>query len=290
MSNAARTFAWDDAAGSAVDDAEALLPDVLNGAHRRVQHAGIYDAADWYDVDYAGYIGEQPFYVKLCERFVQAGDVVVELGAGTGRLTLPLARHGRLVHAVEPAASMRERLLDKVSRHAELQIVVEDALAETFSTSSSPPRLIVFPFNGLLHIGNRATLDRSLRHIYDRLADHGHFALDITGPYWETIRRGRIGWGRVDERVHPTSGRRFLTSDRSAYDPATRTMHIDIRYALVDDDVIFQTALTQHMWTTGEMLHAVEDAGFVVEEAYGDVDFSAFNEGSPRLMLSARKR
>lgn len=284
------TFSWNDASGAALDDAEALLPDLLQSAHRRVVHACIYDAAEWYDVDYAGYVGELPFYVKLCERFVVAGDVVVELGAGTGRLTLPLARNGRRVHAVEPAASMRERLRDKVARHPELQIVVEDGLAETFGPSSSPPRLILFPFNGLLHISDRPTLDRSLRHIHHRLADDGRFAVDITGPYWETIRRGRIGWGRVDERVHPVSGRRFLTCDRSAYDPASRTMRIDIRYALVDDDVIFQTALTQHMWTTTELLHAVEGAGFVVDEAFGDVDFSAFDEGSPRLLLHAIKR
>jgi cysteine synthase A len=36
---------------------------------------------------------------------VSPGGVVVELGAGTGRLTLPLAAGGRRLHAVEPAAS-----------------------------------------------------------------------------------------------------------------------------------------------------------------------------------------
>ena len=283
-------FSWNDADGAAFDDAEILLPDLLQSTHRHVVHSGIYDAADWYDVDYAGYVGELPFYVRLCERFVGVGDVVVEVGAGTGRLSLALARNGRRVHAVEPAASMRGRLLQKVANHPELHIVVEDGLAENFGPSSSPPRLIVFPFNGLLHIADRATLDRSLRHIHHRLADDGRLAVDITGPYWETIRRGRIGWGRVDERVHPVSGRRFLTCDRSAYDPASRTMRIDIRYALVDDDVVIQTALTQHMWTTTEVLNAVENAGFVVDEAFGDVDFSAYDEGSPRLLLHARRR
>ena len=286
-------FSWHDVKGAAATDGEDLLPETLQAVSRRVQHAGIYDAADWYDVDYAGYIAEVPFYQRLCDRFVGAGDVVVEIGAGTGRLTLPLARGGRLLHAVEPAAGMRERLLHKVARHPELQIHVEDALAETFSSStmlsSSLPRLIVFPFNGVLHIHERAVLDRSLRHIHTRLADDGRFALDITGPYWETIRRGRIGWGRVDERVHPATGRRFLTCDRSAYDAVSRVMRIDIRYAIVDDDVIVQTALTQRMWTTTEMLGAVEGAGFVVDDVYGDVDFSSYNEGSPRLLLSGRK-
>lgn len=284
------TFSWHDVDGAARDDGEQLLPEALQAMQRRVEHAGIYDAGDWYDVDYAGYIAELPFYTRLCDRLVGAGDVVVEVGAGTGRLTLPLARGGRIMHAIEPAAGMRRRLEQKVARHPELQIVVEDAVGATFSAPPYPPKLVLFPFNGLLHVSTRDELDRTLHHIHTRLAVDGRFALDITGPYWETIRRGRVGWGRVDERVHPQSGRRFLTCDRSAYHPATKTIRIDIRYALVDDDTIVQTALTQRMWTTTEMLAAVEGAGFVVEDVYGDVDLSAFTDGSPRLLLAAKKR
>jgi SAM-dependent methyltransferase len=271
-----------------IDD-ESLLPDCLLSTRRRIVRAGIYDAAEWYDVDYAGYIAELPFYTRLCERLADANDVVVEVGAGTGRLTLPLARAGHRLHAVEPALGMRTRLLSKAAKHANYDIVVEDALASTFSGPPQLAKVIIFPFNGLLHLGDRASLDQSLRHIHHRLADDGAYAFDMTGPYWETMRQGRMPWGRVDERVHPSTGQRFYTCDRSTYDEEHRTMHIDIRYALVDDDVIHQTLLTQFMWTTTEMLSAVEEAGFAIEHAAGDVDDSAFTDGSSRLLAVARK-
>lgn len=41
-------------------------------------------------------------------------DVVVELGAGTGALALPVARRCRHLHAVEPSPAMRARLEEKV--------------------------------------------------------------------------------------------------------------------------------------------------------------------------------
>lgn len=272
-----------------IDD-ESLLPDCLQSTHRRIVQAGIYDAAEWYDVDYAGYIAELPFYTRLCERLVGTDDVVVEIGAGTGRLTLPLARARHRLHAVEPARGMRSRLLAKVAKHADYDIVVEDALASTFSAPRGVAKVIIFPFNGLLHLSTRASLIESLRHIHHRLADDGAYAFDMTGPYWETMRQGRMPWGRVDQRVHPTTGQTFYTCDRSTYDDKQRTMHIDIRYALVGDDVIHQTLLTQFMWTTTEMLAAVEEAGFAIEHAAGDVDDSAFTDGSSRLLAVARKR
>lgn len=279
-------FSWSDTAGDA-DDGEALLPDALQAQRRRLVTAGIYDAGDWYDVDYAGYLGELMFYRQVCDDVVPPGGLVVELGAGTGRLTVPLATGGRRLHAVEPAASMRARLLRKLSTHR-LHVEVEDALAHTFVGPASLADLVIFPFNGVLHLQGRAVLDESLGHIRRRLRPGGRLAMDLTGPYWESIRRGRIPWGRVDERIHPTTGVPFLTCDRSAYHGPTRTMRIDIRYAAGDDDVLIQTALFQQMWTTTEILAAVVAAGFVVETAFGDVNLGPFHEGAPRLLLVAR--
>lgn len=279
-------FSWDDIAG-AVDDGDALLPTGLQRGARRLVEADIYDAGDWYDVDYAGYLGELMFYRQVCDAVVPAGGVVVELGAGTGRLTLPLAAGGRRLHAVEPAASMRARLLHKMSRQG-ASVDVEDALGHTFAGPATPASLIIFPFNGILHVHGRFALDETLRHIRERLAPGGRFAVDLTGPYWESIRRGRIPWGRVDERVHPKTGMPFLTCDRSAYHGPSRLMRIDIRYAPGDSDELIQTALFQFMWTTTEILAGIADAGFFVEEAFGDVDLGPYHEGAPRLLLVAR--
>ncbi len=295
-------FSFDDGISDG-GDGDDDLPALLSTQGRQVERAGIYDAADWYDVDYAGYLGELAFYRRVCEG-LRPGGVVVEVGAGTGRLTIPLCgRHSDHashpvghIHAVEPAASMRGRLERKLmlGLAGACRVDLEDALAHTFVGPQKDgvvvdADIVIFPFNGILHLDSPDLLAVSLRHIFAKTKAGGVFALDMTGPYWESIRRGRVPWGRADERVHPSTGERFWTCDRSAYDAARRVMRIDIRYALVGGDRLIETSLFQHMWTTNEILQAVCAAGFLVEAAYGDVDLSPFSEGAPRLLLIARR-
>lgn len=267
-------------------DDESALPDALQG--RRWRPVGIYQAPEWYDVDYAGYRGEEGFYRLVLERCARAGQLVVELGAGTGRLALRYAAAGFRVHAVEPAAAMRALLLDKAAAAglagSEL-FSVEDATAATFAPPERPA-VVIFPFNGLLHLGSRDELLGSFAHVREVLRPQGCFALDCTGPYWDAMLYGPTTWGRADERVHPTSGAKVLTCDRSAYHPATRQMRIDIRYILEGDDEGVQIELNQTMWTWQQVLGALGAAGFSIEQQLGDVDLSPFDEGSPRLLVS----
>ena len=286
-------------AKAVVVDEEALLPDALRADRRRFVCHEIYDAADWYDVDYAAYRGELNFYRLLLGRHAR-GRAVVEIGAGTGRLSLPLCESGGpeqrfFLHAVEPAPAMRQRLRDKRDKAGldDTRLAIEDAYADTFiGPDVAAIGLVIFAFNGVLHLGSPAELSACLRHIHAKLADDGAVAIDLTPPYWETMLRGSVPWGRIDERIHPTSGRRFLTCDRSRYEPADRTTHIDIRYAYDDAsacDPGVQIALRQHMWTSPEILQALQDARFVVDACFGDVDLSSYTEGSPRLLVSAKK-
>ena len=97
-------------------------------------------------------------------------------------------------------------------------------------------------------------------------------------------------WGRADERTHHLTGKRVLTCDRSSYEPSTREMRIDIRYLLEGERQGTEIALFQVMWTWQQVLGALEESGLAIDLLYGDVDMAPFDEGSPRLLVSARKR
>lgn len=268
-------------------DDESALPSALQG--RRWREVDIYEAPDWYDVDYAGYRGEEAFYRLILERCAKGGRLVVELGAGTGRLALRFASVGFRVLAVEPAPAMRAHLLEKAAAAGlvgSVGFAVQDALAATFAPPE-PPAVVMFPFNGLLHLGTTTELEASFAHVRDQLAPDGRFAIDCTGPYWDAMLFGPTAWGRADERVHPKTGALVHTCDRCAYDAATRQMRIDIRYLLDGHDEGVQIELRQTMWTWQQVLGALGRTGFIVEQQLGDVDLAPFDEGSPRLLVSA---
>jgi SAM-dependent methyltransferase len=271
-------------------DDESALPDSLTSKNVRFSRGNIYDEPGWYDVDYAGYRGEEAFYRLVLSKAVKPGGVVVELGTGTGRLALRFAADGFRVHGVEPSDKMRGLFEEKRDK-AGVDVVNEDATAATFAgPRAGRVDVVMFPFNGLLHVKTREEMLASFRHVREKLDDDGRFALDITGPYWDSMLYGPTAWGRSDERTHPLSGKLVHTGDRSAYDASTRQMRIDIRYVVDGEKAGAEITLLQTMWTWQQVLGALNESGFAVDLLFGDVDMAPFDEGATRMLVSCRKQ
>lgn len=262
----------------------------------RYRRAAFYDVPDCYDVDYAGYTAELPFYRMLCSQHLRPGGCFVELGAGTGRIGLRFAEEGLRVHAVEPSAAMRGVLLQKLEEKLDASVprglvTVEDATAGTFEgPADARPDVVALPFNAVLHLGSRQALRESFEHVRARVDERARFAVDLTGPSWDAMCVGGLDWGRVDERVHPRTGERILTCDKTEYRPADRVLVSTFRFVEEGSDEGEELRLEQRMWTWQEVLHALELAGFEVEMMFGDVDFAPFSEKSPRALVVARPR
>lgn len=137
------------------------------------------DSADIYDLQYEAYRADVPHYVRLAD---DVGGPVLELGAGTGRITEALARAGHRVVGVEPAGAMRERAAarfgnapwaERITLHAgdmrDLQ------LGEHFP-------LIIAPFNTLMHAYTLEDQDRTMQSVLAHLTPGGVFAFDLYRP------------------------------------------------------------------------------------------------------------
>ena len=96
----------------------------------------------WHDLECGGYLEDLHLWRELADRF---GDPVLDVGAGTGRIALDLARHGHAVTALDHDAS----LIGELRRRAagiELVAVVADArdfdLGQQFALCVMPMQTI----------------------------------------------------------------------------------------------------------------------------------------------------
>ena len=128
----------------------------------------------WHDVECSRYVADLPVWRELAR--VEAGPVL-DVGAGTGRVTLDLARHGHRVVALdrEPAflATLRERAGD-----LPVETVVADASG--FDLGGRRFGLVIAPMQTIQLLGDvgRAGFLRSAR---AHLVPGGLLACAMTG-------------------------------------------------------------------------------------------------------------
>lgn len=134
------------------------------------------DSADIYDLQYETYRSDIPHYVRLADEF---GGPVLELGAGTGRVTEALARAGHDVVAVEVSQAMLDRAIERFGDAPWSNRItpVRGDMRSLTVTGKFP--LIIAPFNTLMHAYTLADQDATFANVVHHLAPGGMFAFDV---------------------------------------------------------------------------------------------------------------
>lgn len=134
--------------------------------------ADVYD--EWY-----GRSGDTDAAVEHLATLAGSGRVL-ELGAGTGRLALPLAERGLAVDAVDASAAMLDRLRAK-DPDGRVGARVAD-MAEPDGWPPGPFSLVVVAVNTLFNVTAEAGQRACLRGAADRLAPGGRLVVEAFVP------------------------------------------------------------------------------------------------------------
>jgi SAM-dependent methyltransferase len=128
-------------------------------------------AVIWHDVECGAYTADLPIWRDLAER---AGGPVLELGAGTGRVALDLAKRGHEVTALEADAELLAELAARAARAGlTIEALHRDARALDVEAGFA---LVIAPMQFLQILGGPATRAAVLRGAVRALKPGGLFA------------------------------------------------------------------------------------------------------------------
>jgi SAM-dependent methyltransferase len=226
-----------------------------------------------------------PFWLSLAK---SAGDPVLELGCGTGRVLLPLARAGRWVCGVDNDPEMLKFLKEHTPAQLNPLIHIFQADISSFSLGIQFS-LIILPCNTYSILSAEARL-ATLKCVHQHLQPDGAFALSIPNPIL-LKRLPRYAEPEIEEIIpHPVDEEPVEVS--SSWARHKRQFVVTWIY----DHLLANGEVERLTYKVNQFIIPVEDidqefhsAGMQITERFGDFDRSAFTHNSPNLILVAQK-
>lgn len=247
-------------------DLEALAAELVDSGSR--EH---YSDPALYDYEYRRRRSDVTFYRQLAKKRLGTGRIL-ELGAGSGRVTIPLARDGHEVVGIDQMPPMLARLQQRAQKSPSIAKRIRTECADlcTFAVPGEFP-LAIAAFNVLEHLYTRVELDACLRRVAAHLAPGGAFAFDVQLPDLEWLLRDPAKRWAKTRFTDPTTGRAMLYSTNHDYDPITQICVIRLYYEQADGKGPTKIVkLTQRKFFPAELEALVAHAGLRVVERYGD--------------------
>jgi SAM-dependent methyltransferase len=198
-----------------------------------------YQDAVLYDHEYKRRRDDLRWYQKLAADELGAPrpkpkkpPSILELGCGSGRTLLPLARDGYRVVGVDAAPRMlarcRERV-EKAGKEVAARVELHEGDFRALALGERFP-LVICPFNAFMHLYQREDVERFLAVVHAHLAPGGLFAFDVLNPHLGWLARDpHRRWARTKFR-HPVTKKLMVYSTSVTYDAALQIAFMRIYY------------------------------------------------------------
>ena len=229
-----------------------------------------YDAiAALYDPWSRSVTEDVDFYVAQARK---AGGPVVELGVGTGRIAVPVAKTGVRVIGIDDSEGMLA-LCRSRAEGAGVSDLVELRLGDL----RRPPvlervSLVTCPFRALLHLASDEERLDALRSVYRLLIPLGRFVFDVFAPSMEDVEETNGRWLEREPGIW----------ERADWDLKQRVLTLAVR------GENGETAMRLSWCSPEEWRALLERAGFEVEAMYGWFDLRPYDGGEDTVWIARR--
>ncbi len=250
-------------------------------------HEGWGAYAPFYDWENARTMGRRDlgFWKQLATR---TGGPVLELGSGTGRLTVPLRRHGIPVVGLDRSAEMLRRVAPRARRARANRPPLTRGDVTRLPFADASFRLVMAPYGLLQSLLSDVMLARAIREAWRVLEPGGRFGLDLVPdvPKWREYTRKLVFSSTEGPRGVPISLRETVRQDRSKALTTFEQEYIEGRGAA---KTVTPFTIRFRTLPLPAIARRVERAGFEVEAVLGDYRGAAWDRRADVWLLLARK-
>ncbi|MBY0497154.1 MAG: class I SAM-dependent methyltransferase [Cyanobacteria bacterium] len=258
-------------------------------------HEGWDDYAAYYDWENAQTVGRRDsafwsdFALRASSGQARKDPRVLELGCGTGRVAIPVAKAGATVVGIDRSASMLDRGRRKVKRAAvgsRVQLIRGDIRYLPFPDRTFP--LVMAPYGILQSLLDEQLLAATLKDVRRVLTRNGTFGVELVAdlPAWDeysnrvTLRGARGPHGkpiklietvRQDRRKHITRFEQTFVEGRGRSE-TRKTFALGFRTLSVP-----------------QMVERLEKAGLVVSSLLGDYQGGPWDLRADVWIILARR-
>lgn len=274
----------------------------------RVQHNSedpFADFAEIYELTHGDKDDDLPLYLEYAQKM---GSPILEIGCGTGRVTLSLAQAGFSVFGIDLSENMLKIARRKIEQYPEevqqrIELGQQD-MCELHIPGRSFP-LALMPYGEFAHVLERERQEAALNAAYAHLRPGGLLIISMSNWDAHEERISYTGsqiarWGHsmpvtYEGVFYDEKSQQMITRYIArGYDPSVQiAIHVYI-HEITDKNghlIARKTNVLPIRYIFRyEMELLLEKAGFEIAEIFGYYDKSEFRYDSKRMIMVARKR
>lgn len=240
--------------------------------------SAIYNDAQHYDLMF----GDPPhnFWRKIAELY---GDPILELGCGTGKISIPLAKAGYEILGIDNSKTM----LDYASYKSEQEEVnIQWSLMNmTHFDLDQRFKLVILPSNNIGHLHTLDEVDGCFASIRRHLEPDGVFVIDMFVP--SRMASGDERHEVLAEYNAPDGSGTCKLTGMNTYEPDTQINRCKTCHKVPNKPDVYGS-LDLKMYYPQELYALLIHNGFQVAEQYGNYRMNPFNSQSRRQIYIAK--
>lgn len=216
---------------------------------------------------------------------------VLEVGCGTGRIAIELARQGYAVTGIDPSQAMLSAARQKAEDDAIDVSFVEGRVLD-LTLEREHYGLILLPLDVFLYCEDGEEQRATLVRLADALVFNGLIAIDLPGPA-SSLDPDANGLQRLVFSGETSEGHHFDCFHLHEDDLASQTRYLRVSYETHDAEGLVRRRLSEHQLRyvyRFELEYLLDAAGLVLSDVYGDYDLGPLTNDSERMIAIARRR